>query len=89
MAYLYEGLGRAELEREDLEGVFDENVIGALETLTRRAGEDYEAYIGRIAEAGGTARAVKLAALEDALDGPARPSEAMRTRCSWARKRLR
>jgi hypothetical protein len=71
-----QGLTRTELE--------------ALELLTHGAGEPYEAYVRRIADAPGPAgrlaRIVKLADLEDHLAHPSIPSKA--PPYTWARTRL-
>lgn len=46
---------------------FSERIIGAVECLTRRKGESYEAFVDRIAP-NALARVVKLADLEDNMD---------------------
>ena len=71
----------------------DESVVAAIETLTKRDGEDYRAFIERVAQ-NPIARAVKLADLADNLD-PDRlaalpPEEQQRLRAKYepARERL-
>ncbi len=64
--------------------------LEALELLTHAAGEPYEVYIRRIADApgpaGALARIVKLADLDDHLAHPAIPSDA--PPYAWAREQL-
>lgn len=59
------------LERLRAEG-FPAPVVGAVDLMTRREGESYEAFVERIAdadgEAGDLARRVKLLDLEDNMD---------------------
>ncbi len=60
---------------------FPENVLSALDCVTRRKGETYEVFIQR-AKANPIARRVKLADLEDNMDirrlGPLTPRDAER-----------
>src|SRR4051812_21674066 len=67
--------------------LFEEAV---LDVLTRRPGESYELYVLRVAWAGGdvgaTARAVKLADLDDHLGQPDPPEGA--PPYGWARRHL-
>ena len=72
-----------------------DSVVRVVETLTRRDGEEYAAYIERVAE-DATARAVKLADLADNLDRleewakvvDERDAAALRRRYTDARERL-
>jgi hypothetical protein len=77
-------VNRARLRASGLTAVED----AALEVLTRRAGEPYHAYVGRIADASGTAgrlaRAVKLADLDDHLGHSRIPPDA--PPYAWARR---
>lgn len=78
--------GRWRLRRKGLTRTEQE----ALELLTHGAGENYEAYIARIADAPGPAgrlaRVVKLADLEDHLAHASIPPDA--PPYAWARERL-
>ena len=51
---------------------FPPEVIGAVDCLTRRPGEDYDAYVARV-RINPVARRVKLADLEDNLDASRLP----------------
>jgi len=71
----------------------DEGVVAAIETLTKREGEGYPAFIERVAQ-NPIARAVKLADLADNLDPdrlaalPAELQQRLRAKYEPARKRL-
>ena len=71
----------------------DESVVAAIETLTKRDGEDYRAFIERVAQ-NPIARAVKLADLADNLDPdrlaalPAEEQQRLRAQYEPARERL-
>ena len=70
---------------------YPEEVLGALECLTKREGETYEAFIERVAP-NPLARRVKLADLEDNMDvrrlpdvTPKDAARLARYRAAWAR----
>ncbi|MDY7231832.1 GTP pyrophosphokinase [Hyalangium rubrum] len=70
---------------------YPEEVLSALECLTKREGETYEAFIERI-RPHSLARRVKLADLEDNMDvrrllvvGPKEAERLARYRAAWAR----
>ena len=71
----------------------DESVVAAIETLTKRDGEDYRAFIERVAQ-NPIARAVKLADLADNLDPerlaalPAEEQQRLRAKYELARELL-
>jgi (p)ppGpp synthase/HD superfamily hydrolase len=71
----------------------DESVVAAIETLTKREGEDYPVFIERVAQ-NPIARAVKLADLDDNLDPdrlaalPAKHQKRLRAKYEPARERL-
>ena len=71
----------------------EENVVAAIETLTKRDGEDYRAFIERVAQ-DPIARAVKLADLADNLDPdrlaalPFEEQQRLRAKYEPARERL-
>ncbi len=78
------------LERLREQG-YPEEVLGALECLTKREGEAYEAFIERILPHP-LARRVKLADLEDNMDvrrlpsvGPREAERLARYRAAWTR----
>ncbi len=66
------------LARLSAEG-FSPEIVAAVEALSRREGEEYEAYIRRSASSD-LARRVKIADLEDKLENPAPPGPAERFR---------
>ena len=78
---------RWQLRRTDLTRAAE---LEALELLTHAAGEPYEVYVRRIADAPGPAgplaRIVKLADLEDHLAHPSIPADA--PPYAWAREQL-
>jgi (p)ppGpp synthase/HD superfamily hydrolase len=70
---------------------YPEEVLGALDCLTKREGESYEAFIDRV-RPHPLARRVKLADLEDNMDvrrlpsvGPRETERLARYRAAWAR----
>jgi (p)ppGpp synthase/HD superfamily hydrolase len=70
---------------------YPEEVLGALDCLTKRDGETYEAFIERV-RPHPLARRVKLADLEDNMDvrrllsvGPKETERLARYRAAWAR----
>ena len=70
---------------------YPEEVLGALDCLTKREGESYEAFIERV-RPHPLARRVKLADLEDNMDvrrlpsvGPKETERLARYRAAWAR----
>lgn len=70
---------------------YPEEVLGALDCLTKREGESYEAFIERV-RPHPLARRVKLADLEDNMDvrrlpavGPKEAERLARYRAAWAR----
>jgi (p)ppGpp synthase/HD superfamily hydrolase len=70
---------------------YPEEVLGALDCLTKREGESYEAFIERV-RPHPLARRVKLADLEDNMDvrrllavGPRETERLARYRAAWAR----
>jgi (p)ppGpp synthase/HD superfamily hydrolase len=70
---------------------YPEEVLGALDCLTKREGESYEAFIERV-RPHPLARRVKLADLEDNMDvrrllavGPRETERLARYRTAWAR----
>jgi len=70
---------------------YPEEVLGALDCLTKREGESYEAFIERV-RPHSLARRVKLADLEDNMDvrrllavGPRETERLARYRAAWAR----
>lgn len=70
---------------------YPEEVLGALDCLTKRDGESYEAFIERV-RPHPLARRVKLADLEDNMDvrrllsvGPKETERLARYRAAWAR----
>lgn len=70
---------------------YPEEVLGALDCLTKREGESYEAFIERV-RPHPLARRVKLADLEDNMDvrrlpavGPKESERLARYRAAWAR----
>ncbi|KFE61067.1 HD domain-containing protein [Hyalangium minutum] len=70
---------------------YPEEVLGALDCLTKREGETYEAFIERV-RPHPLARRVKLADLEDNMDvrrlltvGPKETERLARYRAAWAR----
>jgi hypothetical protein len=70
---------------------YPEEVLGALDCLTRRTGESYEAFIERVLPHP-LARRVKLADLEDNMDvkrlptvGPKETERLARYRAAWSR----
>jgi (p)ppGpp synthase/HD superfamily hydrolase len=70
---------------------YPEEVLGALDCLTKREGESYEAFIERVRPSP-LARRVKLADLEDNMDvrrlpsvGPKETERLARSRAAWAR----
>jgi (p)ppGpp synthase/HD superfamily hydrolase len=77
---------------ERLRGLgYPEEVLGALDCLTKREGESYEAFIERV-RPHSLARRVKLADLEDNMDvrrlpsvGPKETERLARYRAAWAR----
>jgi (p)ppGpp synthase/HD superfamily hydrolase len=68
VAVLHDVLEDSDVTAEDLRGSgYSDDVIAALEALTKHAGETYDDFIERVAE-NSIARRVKLADLEDNLD---------------------
>jgi (p)ppGpp synthase/HD superfamily hydrolase len=70
---------------------YPEEVLGALDCLTKREGENYEAFIERL-RPHALARRVKLADLEDNMDvrrlpavGPREAERLTRYRAAWSR----
>lgn len=67
-AILHDVVEDSELTLADLKGKgFPEEVVQAVDCLTKRAGEDYETQVAR-AKSNPLARSVKLADLEDNMD---------------------
>jgi (p)ppGpp synthase/HD superfamily hydrolase len=61
---------------------YPEDILAALDCVTKREGESYEAFVERAA-ANPIARAVKIADIEDNLDLAACPASPRRTANAW------
>ena len=67
-AWLHDILENTTITAHDLRAIgFDTQTVQLVETLTRRSGEPYKAYIDRVAQGGADTIAVKMADLEDHL----------------------
>ena len=73
VAYLHDVVEDSDVELSDLNAFFSGDVVADVDTLTRREGETYFAYIDRVRSGSDTARRVKLADIEDHLARSARP----------------
>ena len=67
VAYLHDVVEDSDVELSDLNAFFSGDVVADVDTLTRREGETYFAYIDRVRSGSDTARRVKLADIEDHL----------------------
>ena len=70
VAYLHDVVDDSDVELSDLNAFFSGDVVADVDTLTRREGETYFAYLDRVRAGSDTARRVKLADIEDHLARP-------------------
>lgn len=68
VALLHDAVEDSDLTVDDLRGLgFDDEICEAVEAITKKEGEDYGSYVGRV-KANAIARSVKLADLEHNMD---------------------
>ena len=88
LAYLHDLVEDTDLTLSAVDAVFGPDIAGEVDALTRREGEVYADYIGRVCRASDLARRVKLADIEDHLDHVADIPESLADRYRKAQDRI-
>lgn len=88
LAYLHDLVEDTQLTLPAVDAIFGPDMAGEVDALTRRDGEVYADYVGRVCRASTVARRVKLADIEDHLDHVSDIPESLANRYRKARDRI-